>query len=209
VNTWLADEANALLSPKSRPAPAGSFANNLLFPSTPMSDDLLRYPIGRPVLPTAPLTAAERAPYLQQLAALPAQLTEAARRVGGERLQLPYRPGGWTGRQVIHHVADSHINAYCRVRLALTEDNPTIRPYEEAAWAELPDVAATPITVSLALLEQLHTRWLSLLHHLDEAQWQRTFYHPGTQKTVTLEQTLVLYAWHGRHHLAHLELLAA
>ncbi len=174
----------------------------------PEPDDHLRYPIGWPVLPPTPLTPAERVPYLQQLAELPAQLTAAARQVGGERLQLPYRPGGWTGRQVIHHVADSHINAYCRFRLALTEDNPTIRPYDEAAWAELPDVAATPITVSLSLLDSLHSRWLTLLHHLDEAQWQRTFYHPGNQKTSTLEQTLVLYAWHGRHHLAHLELLA-
>jgi len=169
--------------------------------------DSLRYPIGRPQLPSTPLTPAERAPYLQQLAELPAQLTAAARVVGGERLQLPYRPGGWTGRQVIHHVADSHLNAYVRFRLALTEDNPTIRPYDEAAWAALPDVAATPITVSLALLESLHSRWLTLLHHLDEAQWQRTFYHPGSQNTATLEQTLVLYAWHGRHHLAHLNLL--
>ncbi len=169
--------------------------------------DPLRYPIGQAQLPPTPLTPAERVPYLQQLAELPARLTAAARQVGGERLQLPYRPGGWTGRQVIHHVADSHINAYCRFRLALTEDNPTIRPYDEAAWAELPDVAATPITVSLSLLDSLHSRWLTLLHHLDEAQWQRTFYHPGNQQTSTLEQTLVLYAWHGRHHLAHLELL--
>ena len=171
--------------------------------------DLLRFPIGPPQLPTAPLTPAERAGYLQQLSNLPAQLTAAARQVGGERLQLPYRPGGWTGRQVIHHVADSHLNAYGRFRLALTEDNPTIRPYDEAAWAELPDVAAAPITVSLALLESLHSRWLTLLHHLDEAQWQRTFYHPGNQKTATLDQTLALYAWHGRHHLGHLQLLAA
>ncbi len=171
--------------------------------------DPLRYPIGRPQLPATPLKPAERAPYLQQLAELPAQLLAAARAVGGERLQLPYRPGGWTGRQVIHHVADSHMNAYVRFRLALTEDNPTIRPYDEAAWAELPDVAAAPITVSLSLLESLHGRWLTLLHHLDEAQWQRTFYHPGNQKISTLEQTLVLYAWHGRHHLAHLNLLAA
>jgi hypothetical protein len=170
--------------------------------------DPLRFPIGQPQLPTAPLTPAERAPYLDQLAQLPAQLTAAARQVGGERLQLPYRPGGWTGRQVIHHVADSHLNAYTRVRLALTEDNPTIRPYDEAAWAELPDVAATPITVSLAMLESLHSRWLALLHHLDEAQWQRTFYHPESKKTTTLDQLLVLYAWHGRHHLAHLGLLA-
>jgi hypothetical protein len=171
--------------------------------------DALRFPIGPPQLPTAPLTAAERAVYLQQVADLPAQLTAAARQVGGERLQLPYRPGGWTGRQVIHHVADSHLNAYVRFRLALTEDNPTIKPYEEAAWAELPDVATVPVTVSLALLDSLHSRWLTLLHHLSEAQWQRTFYHPGSQKTSTLEQTLALYAWHGRHHLAHLELLAA
>jgi len=171
--------------------------------------DPLRFPIGLPQLPTAPLTAAERTAYLQQLAELPAQLTAAARQVGGERLQLPYRPGGWTGRQVIHHVADSHLNAYVRFRLALTEDNPTIKPYEEAAWAELPDVAAVPITVSLALLDSLHTRWLALLHHLSEAQWQRTFYHPGNQKTATLDQTLALYAWHGRHHVAHLQLLAS
>lgn len=168
------------------------------------TDNHLRYPIGPPQLPAAPLTPAERAVYLQQLAELPAQLTAAARQVGGERLQLPYRPGGWTGRQVIHHVADSHLNAYVRFRLALTEDNPTIKPYEEAAWAELPDVAAAPITVSLALLGNLHNRWLTLLYHLDEAQWQRTFYHPGSQKTFALDQTLALYAWHGRHHLAHI-----
>jgi hypothetical protein len=127
--------------------------------------------------------------------------------VGGEALQLSYRPGGWTGRQVIHHVADSHMNCYFRYRLALTEDNPTIRPYDEAAWAELPDVAATPITVSLTLLDVLHTRWVMLLHHLSEAQWQRTFYHPGNNTTRTLDQTLALYAWHGQHHLAQLKSL--
>jgi hypothetical protein len=160
-------------------------------------------------LPTAPLTPAERAGYLQQVAELPTQLAAAAERLGPERLALPYRPGGWTGQQVIHHVADSHLNAYCRFRLALTEDNPTIRPYDEAAWAELPDVAATPVAVSLALLASLHSRWVTLLHHLSEAQWQRTFLHPETKRISTLEQMLVLYAWHGRHHLAHLELLAS
>ena len=176
---------------------------------TPVPDlDLLRFPIGQPMLPTAALAAAERPAYVRQLAELPAQLTAAARQVGGERLQLPYRPGGWTGRQVLHHVADSHLNAYCRFRLALTEDNPTICPYDEQAWAELPDVAAAPITVSLSLLESLHSRWTTLLHHLSETQWQRTFYHPGSKKTFTLDQALVLYAWHGRHHLAHVELLA-
>ena len=170
-------------------------------------DEHLRYPIGHAQLPEGPLPAAERAALVQQIAELPAQLTAAARAAGGEGLQRPYRPGGWTGRQVIHHVADSHLNCYTRYRLALTEDHPTIRPYDETAWAELPDVAATPITVSLALLEALHTRWVTLLHNLSEAQWQRTFYHPGTQRDFTLDQALALYAWHGRHHLAHLKLL--
>jgi hypothetical protein len=170
-------------------------------------DDHLRYPIGRPQLPTTPLSVAERAAYIQQLADLPAQLTAAARRAGGERLQLPYRPGGWTGRQVIHHVADAHLTLYSRFRLALTEDNPTIRPFDEQGWAELPDVAATPITVSLALLKSLHARWVVLVQHLTEDQWQRTFYHPRYETTQTLDQALVQYTWHGRHHLAHIESL--
>jgi hypothetical protein len=172
-------------------------------------DDLLRYPIGRAVLPEQALSQAERTVLIQQLADLPAQLTALARQVGGERLQLPYRPGGWTGRQVIHHLADSHLNCYTRYRLALTEDNPTIRPYDEKAWAELPDVAATPITVSLTLLEALHSRWVTLLHQMSNEEWQRTFYHPGTKRDFTLDQALALYAWHGQHHLAHLKLLAS
>ena len=175
----------------------------------PTPDNHLRYPIGRPQLPTAPLTPAERAAYIQQIADLPAELAAAADSLGSERLGLPYRPGGWTGQQVIHHVADSHINAYCRFRLALTEDNPTIKPYDEAAWAALPDVAATPVAVSLTLLASLHSRWVTLLHHLSEAQWQRTFHHPETKRETTLDQTLALYAWHGQHHLAHLGLLTA
>ncbi|WP_210515898.1 YfiT family bacillithiol transferase [Hymenobacter terricola] len=173
----------------------------------PHSDDSRRYPIGPPQLSAVLYTAAERTALITQIAALPAQLTAMARAVGGEGLQQPYRPDGWTGRQVIHHVADSHVNAYVRFRLALTEDNPTIRPYDEAAWAALPDVTATPITVSLALLEALHSRWVTLLHHLTEEQWQRTFYHPGNKRESTLDQTLALYAWHGEHHLAHLKLL--
>ncbi|RZJ58150.1 MAG: putative metal-dependent hydrolase [Hymenobacter sp.] len=175
--------------------------------STP--DAHLRYPIGQPQLPTASLTPAERAGYIQQLAELPAQLAAAVQHLGLERLPRAYRPNGWTAQQVVHHVADSHLNAYCRFRLALTENNPTIRPYDEAAWAELPDVPTVPAAVSLALLENLHSRWVTLLHHLTDAQWQRTFYHPGNQRTATLDQTLALYAWHGRHHLAHLELVAS
>lgn len=168
-----------------------------------------RYPIGRAQLPPTPLTAAERAPYIQQLAELPAKLEEAAGRAGAERLELPYRPGGWTGRQVIHHLADTHLNLYSRFRLALTEDNPTVRPFDEQAWAELPDVAATPLAVSLALLKSLHARWVVLLQHMSEAQWTRTFYHPRYLTTSTLDQALVQYAWHGQHHLAHVASLAA
>ena len=169
--------------------------------------EALSYPIGRANMLTGSLDPAERTALIQQLAELPALLTAMAQQVGGVGLEQPYRPGGWNGRQVIHHVADSHLNSYCRFRLALTEDHPTIRPYDEQAWAELPDVAATPITVSLTLLEALHTRWVALLHHLSDVQWQRTFYHPGMKRDFSLDQALDLYAWHGQHHLAHLKLL--
>jgi hypothetical protein len=176
---------------------------------SPTPDDQLRFPIGRPQLPTVPLTPAERVPYLQQLAELPSLLKAVVERTGPERMELPYRPGGWTGRQVVHHLADTHPNLYSRFRLALTEDNPTVRPFDEQGWAELPDVAVTPLAVSLALLENLHVRWVILLQQLNEAQWQRTFYHPRYQTTSTLDQALVQYAWHGQHHLAHLGLLGA
>jgi hypothetical protein len=174
-----------------------------------LTDDPRRFPIGRLQLPTAPLTAAERATYIQQLAGQPAQFRAAAEQAGPERLEQPYRPGGWTGRQVIHHLADTHLNLYSRFRLALTEDNPTVRPFDEAGWAELPDVAATPIAISLSLLDSLHTRWASLLQHIADDQWQRTFYHPRYHTTLTLDQALVQYTWHGQHHLGHLQLLAA
>jgi hypothetical protein len=176
--------------------------------NTSVSDELLRFPVGQAQLPEGALSTAERTAFIQQLADLPAQLTAAARAAGGERLQLPYRPGGWTGRQVIHHLADSHLNSYVRYRLALTEESPAIKPYNEKAWAELPDVAAAPITVSLNMLEALHSRWVTLLHHLTDEQWQRTFYHPGYDRTYTLDQALALYAWHGRHHLEHVKLLS-
>ena len=174
--------------------------------STP---DPTRYPIGPAPLLLGPLTPAVRHTYLQQLAELPAQLAAAAERLGPDRLQQPYRPGGWTGHQVIHHVADSHLNSYVRFKLALTEENPTIKPYDEATWAELPDVSAEPASVSLSLLASLHRRWVALLQHLTDVQWQRTFYHPENRQTTTLDQALATYAWHGRHHLAHLALLEA
>lgn len=163
----------------------------------------LQYPIGQPVLPDEPLNHGARTAYLAQLATLPDQVRAAVAGLDATQLDTPYRPGGWMVRQVIHHLPDSHLNSYTRFRLALTEDNPTVRPYDEQAWAELPDVAATPPAVSLALLEALHIRWVKLLRGMSEQQWVRTFYHPGSQRTFTLDQALVMYAWHGRHHLAH------
>ena len=171
-----------------------------------MTTDLpdLRYPIGPPNLPTQPLAQGARIAYVAQLALLSDQLRAAVTGLSPAQLDTPYRPGGWTVRQVVHHLPDSHLNSYVRFKLALTEDNPTISPYDEQAWTELPDTAATKPAVSLALLEALHIRWTTLLRQLTEAQWQRTFYHPGSQKTFTLDQALALYAWHGRHHLAHI-----
>ena len=120
-----------------------------------------------------------------------------------ERFDTPYRPGGWTVRQVVHHVPDSHMNAYVRFKLALTEDEPTIKPYEEAAWAELADSASTPVDVSLTLLETLHDRWVRLLRSMTEADFARKFRHPQLG-VVPLDKNLALYAWHGKHHVAHI-----
>ncbi|GGG41597.1 YfiT family bacillithiol transferase [Hymenobacter glacieicola] len=170
----------------------------------PTSDLDLRFPIGQPALPDEPLDRGARTAYMAQIATLPDLIRTAVLGLSPEQLSTPYRPGGWTVRQVIHHLPDSHLNSYTRFKLALTEDNPTVRPYEEQLWAELPDNEATPVAVSLALLEALHIRWVKLLRNLTDAQWTRTFYHPGSQRTFTLDQALVLYAWHGRHHLAHI-----
>jgi len=164
----------------------------------------LRYPIGHPTLPESGLEYGARTAYIAQIALLPDQVRAAITGLKPAQLDTPYRQGGWSVRQVLHHLPDSHLNCYTRFRLALTEDHPTIRPYEEQLWAELPDVAATPPAVSLALLEALHIRWTILLRNLTDAQWARTFHHPGMQRNFTLDQALVQYAWHGRHHLAHI-----
>src|SRR5262249_10530754 len=120
-----------------------------------------------------------------------------------QQIETPYRDGGWTVRQVVHHVPESHMNAYIRFKLALTEDEPTIKPYREDRWAQLPDCQATPLEVSLALLESLHERWVGLLHLLKPEDWKRTFRHPELG-IVSLEKNLALYSWHGRHHVAHI-----
>lgn len=160
-----------------------------------------RYPIGR-FRPPATATAEERAAWIGEIAILPAHLREAVDGMEDDELDTPYRPGGWTVRQVVHHLPDSHLNAYCRYKLALTEEAPTIRPYDEAAWAALPD-AGGPVADSLDLLDALHRRWAALLETMDDAAFQRTYVHPEHGRVFTLETALALYAWHGRHHLAH------
>ncbi|HKJ93760.1 MAG TPA: putative metal-dependent hydrolase [Longimicrobiales bacterium] len=168
----------------------------------PVGDgEALRYPIGR-FRPRAGLSAGERTALIDDIAALPADLRAAVADLSDEQLDSPYRPGGWTVRQVVHHVPDSHLNAYIRFKLAVTEDDPSILTYDEAAWAELADGRGDDVETSLVLLETLHRRWTLFLRSLDEAQFRRTFRHPELG-SVTLERNLQLYAWHGRHHLAH------
>ncbi len=141
--------------------------------------------------------------WIDEIAAAPALLRAAVDGLSQQQIDTPYRPGGWTVRQVVHHLPDSHLNSYMRFRLALTEQEPTIKPYDQALWAELPDSRTAPLEVSLSLLESLHGRWVILLRSLTAADWKRTFRHPELG-VVTLERTAALYAWHGRHHVAHI-----
>lgn len=165
-----------------------------------MTDDL-QYPVGRFTPPVA-VSQDDVNDAIATLAESPGLLRNAVDELPLSRLNTPYRPGGWTVRQVVHHVADSHMNAFVRVRLALTEDWPTIKPYDEAAWAELHDALA-PVEWSLELIESLHARWVMLLQSLTELQFERGFVHPESGRTTVAMSTLV-YAWHSRHHLAHI-----
>ncbi|MDE3109486.1 MAG: bacillithiol transferase BstA [Acidobacteriota bacterium] len=166
----------------------------------------LRYPIGKFHRPAAELTPGDRREFIDAIAQAPAQLSAAINVLSPTQLDTPYRPGGWTVRQVVHHLPDSHMNSYVRFKLALTEDEPTIKPYEEARWAELADSRDTPVEVSLALLENLHKRWVLLLRSLSPADWSRIFRHPELGP-ASLDHSLALYAWHGRHHVAHITAL--
>ncbi|MBA2341218.1 MAG: putative metal-dependent hydrolase [Pyrinomonadaceae bacterium] len=165
-----------------------------------MSD--LRYPIGQFTFKSEP-TESERKTFIEQIAETPAKLREAIRGLSLTQLDTPYREGGWTVRQVIHHVPDSHLNAYTRFKLALTEDEPVIKPYDEARWAELDDTRTTPIETSLTLLDALHERWVRLLRALSSDDFKRAFRHPDLG-VVSLNKSAALYAWHGRHHVAHI-----
>lgn len=170
-----------------------------------MSD--LRYPVGRFEEP-AEIAAEDRARYVRELERLPAEMRAAVRGLDDAQLDTPYRPGGWSVRQVVHHVPDSHMNSYVRMRLALTEEEPTIRPYFEERWATLPDASGAPASVSLDLLDALHRRWALLLHALEPEQWLRPFRHPERGR-MTVQGNLALYAWHGRHHVAQITGLRA
>ena len=171
-----------------------------------MTEDL-RYPVGRFSRP-ADVTPAQRQQWIAAIAAAPAALRAAVAGLTDAQLDTPYRPDGWTARQVAHHVPDSHLNSYVRFRWALTEDEPVIKAYDEKAWAELIDARTAPVALSLALLDALHERWVLLLQAMTEADYARVFQHPE-RGPMRLDHNLALYAWHGRHHVAHITSLRA
>jgi len=162
----------------------------------------LQYPIGK-FEHEGSVTQAELESWIQVLDQLPQRLSRAVEGLNDEQLELPYRDGGWTIRQVVHHLADSHLNCYIRFKLALTEDHPTIKPYMEKSWAELADSKA-PVSVSISLFEAIHTRWVLLLQSMNSEDFERTFYHPVYDQTYSLAIALGMYAWHGQHHVAHI-----
>ncbi len=166
-----------------------------------------RYPVGRWQRPESVQEDALKH-ALDTLGELPQNLRAAVEDLEDDQLDTPYREGGWTVRQLVHHIADSHMNCYLRIRFALTEDAPTIMPYDEKTWAELHDSQRAPVEWSLELLESMHARLLMLLRSLTPAQWQRTYMHPESG-TVRLDQAATLYAWHSRHHVAHITALRA
>ena len=162
----------------------------------------LRYPIGEFKF-EAPLAQDQRQASIEKIEQTPARMRAAVAGLNDEQLDTPYRPEGWTVRQVVHHVPESHLNSYIRFKLAITEDEPVIKPYFEDRWAELDDARQAPIALSLDLLETLHGRWVWFLRSLKEKDWQRTFRHTELG-VVNLDKTVALYAWHGQHHVAHI-----
>jgi uncharacterized damage-inducible protein DinB len=167
----------------------------------------LRFPVGKWASDAA-ITEADYPRLIAEIAAAPGALRSAVAGLSRDQIETPYRPGGWTVKQVVHHLPDSHMNAVTRFKLALTEDEPTIKTYEEAKWAELSDSQRVPIDVSLDLLDALHLRWVSLLTSMDPPAFQRRLRHPD-HGLMTLARLLGLYAWHGRHHVAHITELRA
>jgi hypothetical protein len=173
--------------------------------STPGDDP--RYPTGKFTF-DPDITDDKRRRWIDTIRETPAKLRAAAEALTEAQIDTPYRDGGWTARQVIHHVPESHMNAYVRFKLALTEDNPTIKPYNEDAWSKLKDVPRVPVTTSLDLLDALHARWVALLETMTPADFARPLVHPE-QGPVTLDRFLQMYAWHGPHHTAHVHIVRA
>jgi uncharacterized damage-inducible protein DinB len=162
-----------------------------------------RYPIGE--YEPKPFSILQKVEWLTDIKFFPLQLENAVLNLDEFQLRTPYREGGWTIQQLVHHVADSHMNAYIRFKLAMTEDNPVIKPYEEKRWAELNDVQKLPINISLTLLHALHLRWYEAMKYITDNDWNnRTVFHPEHKKTMRLWYLLGMYAWHGRHHVAHI-----
>lgn len=168
----------------------------------PMNENL-SYPIGEFTFPDI-IDDAQISSWISEIEALPNQLAAAVLNLSEEQLDTPYRPGGWTVRQVVHHLPDSHIGSYCRFHWALTEDSPIIKAYDEKAWAELPYQKNVPITTSLGMLEHIHARWVILMKNLNSAQLEKTFVHPENGHVYILKSVIGMYAWHGKHHLAHI-----
>jgi hypothetical protein len=172
-----------------------------------MSEKTAQYPIGKFHAPES-ISTEDRARAIETIAGAPARLREAVSGLSAGQLDAPYREGGWTARQVIHHVPESHMNAYIRFKLALTETDPVVKPYDEAAWAKLNDIGVTPVETSLALLDYLHQRWVILMRGMTAEDWKKRYIHPQYGRAQTLEYTLLLYAWHSGHHIAHVKSVA-
>ena len=164
--------------------------------------EYLQYPIGKYI--EQPFSEKQLKEWLLDIQTLPMHVEHAIQNLDEAELDTPYRPGGWTLKQVVHHIADSHINAYIRFKLGLSEDNPTIKPYDENAWAQMIDTQNLPINISITLLFSLHMRLHEILKNMKVEEWNRTIFHPEHQKQMTLWYLLGMYAWHGRHHVAHL-----
>lgn len=165
--------------------------------------ETLRYPIGKYKRPET-ITNQDLQEWISTIAQFPAKLRKETEGLNDEQLDTPYRPEGWTVRQVVHHCADSHINSVVRFKWTLTEDKPTIKPYLEARWAELDDTKLMPIATTLTLIDTLHERWVYLLNSLTESDWQKTYFHPESGREFNLGEVAALYAWHCNHHLAHI-----
>lgn len=160
----------------------------------------LKYPIGRYQMPDR-YEPEMQSEWINAIEALPNWLDAVVENLDASQLDIPYREGGWTINQVIHHLADSHMNAFCRLKLTLTEENPVVKPYQEALWAELPDVLETPCNVSITLLHALHRRFGQALRNMTPEDWERTYYHPEHERYIPLYELADSYAWHGRHHM--------